>query len=432
MFGAALIMVASVLSLCVIINTVIVSAEPVVELPTLELELRGTTLDEINAGSKDTKYGGTKVTLTGDGAQRAWENVEIKGRGNFTWTEPKKPYRLKFKEKVSLLGMDETKKWVLLTNNFDDSLMRNDLGMFVAHEMGIEYNLIGEFVRLVVDGKGLGVYYVTRAIEVDNTSLSMNDLYGVLVEVDNMYCENEEVWYRSQAGDCLTIKDSVNDGLQYEAMEKFLAKYNRFEVAVRDGNYALVEELVDIKSFADYFVFSEFIGNPDAYVTSYYMYMDGEDDKIHVGPVWDFDKAFGNVNWRKLGIDEEYYGPWSEGFRHRQAFGAEKYEEQMGTEWEKGNELISRTLYYLTEMPEFMELARTVYDKKLSLRRQEVIEQINENAQLIRDAAVIDAEIWGKNDFDEAVEYLKWWVEERFRFFDTKFGGIIIDESVEM
>lgn len=41
-------------------------------------------------------------------------DVKIKGRGNSTWGMPKKPYALKFNEKVSLLNEPQDKSWVLL------------------------------------------------------------------------------------------------------------------------------------------------------------------------------------------------------------------------------------------------------------------------------------------------------------------------------
>ncbi|MBE6541958.1 MAG: hypothetical protein E7672_05880, partial [Ruminococcaceae bacterium] len=55
--------------------------------------------------------------------------VQIKGRGNSTWGWPKKPYKLKFETKTSVLGMEEAKKWILLSNYADYSLIRNYVAM---------------------------------------------------------------------------------------------------------------------------------------------------------------------------------------------------------------------------------------------------------------------------------------------------------------
>ena len=46
--------------------------------------------------------------------------MKIKGRGNTTWALPKKPYKIKFDEKTSLLGEPADKEWVLLANYTDN------------------------------------------------------------------------------------------------------------------------------------------------------------------------------------------------------------------------------------------------------------------------------------------------------------------------
>ena len=53
--------------------------------------------------------------------------TEIKGRGNSTWSLPKKPYRLKLDKKSNVFGMGKNKHWVLLANYYDTSLLRNTL-----------------------------------------------------------------------------------------------------------------------------------------------------------------------------------------------------------------------------------------------------------------------------------------------------------------
>ncbi|MDR1727549.1 MAG: CotH kinase family protein [Acidobacteriota bacterium] len=54
------------------------------------------------------------------------ERRRVKGRGNFTWTLDKKPYSLKLETKASLLGMSSHKRYVLLANHLDKSLLRTE------------------------------------------------------------------------------------------------------------------------------------------------------------------------------------------------------------------------------------------------------------------------------------------------------------------
>ena len=45
----------------------------------------------------------------------------ITGRGNTTWALEKKTYALKLAQAYPLLGMNNTKKWVLLANGYEGS-----------------------------------------------------------------------------------------------------------------------------------------------------------------------------------------------------------------------------------------------------------------------------------------------------------------------
>ena len=49
--------------------------------------------------------------------------IKIKGRGNSTWEQPKQPYSIKLSEKESVLGMPKSKRWVLIANYSDKTLL---------------------------------------------------------------------------------------------------------------------------------------------------------------------------------------------------------------------------------------------------------------------------------------------------------------------
>ena len=113
-------------------------------LPELWIRLAdGLQLRTVNSGSKDTKYPGNTVTLVNaDGSSSEYTNVELKGRGNYTWIQPrmdKKPYQIKFDSKTKIFGMDKAKKWILLANHADGTLMRNKLAFDLAKAMDMPY-----------------------------------------------------------------------------------------------------------------------------------------------------------------------------------------------------------------------------------------------------------------------------------------------------
>lgn len=395
-------------------------------LPVMKISLLDTTLAEVHENGKDVKYSGNQVEISDNGITNFYGGVEFKGRGNFSWSVPKKSYRLKFSEKVDLFGMGKKKKWALIGNYVDDSLMRNDLAYFMSDILMGEYKMEGQFVELFVNEEDLGVYYLVKTMEIDKQAINLRDTEGVLVEMDNVYCELEEKWWVAENGDCLTVKDIVTEDLTDEVMGEFVAEYDEFLEAVDRKDFLAASEMVDMESFAKYFVFSEFTGNPDAYVTSWYLYKDGALDKIHAGPVWDFDAAFGNRSWGDW--SEEFYEPGTTMGRFEYTYekmedfseGACRYDK---TRTMRTTANVSWVVCDLLEMPEFRELVQEVYERDWRDKKDLIVGHIRETAEIIGEAARKDAEIWEKGDFDEEVEYLIWWVENRFLMMDEKYGG---------
>ena len=96
------------------------------------------------------------------------QTVNIKGRGNATWSLPKKPYRLKFDSKVSLFGEKEDKSWVLLANYADKTLMRNQIASYIGKNSLLEYTPSFHFVELILNGAYMGTYQLGEKIKILN------------------------------------------------------------------------------------------------------------------------------------------------------------------------------------------------------------------------------------------------------------------------
>lgn len=379
------------------------------DLPRIELVLDSVSIDEINNGSKEEKYNGKGGTLMIDDTKITLPKFEIKGRGNSTWNKPKNPYQVKFNEKVDLPGLGARKKWVLLANYIDWTHLRNDTMFKMAEMIQEKYARTGEFVELMVDGQNLGVYYIVRKIEIKKDSVDLRDELGVLVEFENLH--DDSYCYETDSGNCLMLKDLVNEDLEEKAMTEFLKSYNEFEKAAKEGDFKKVSELVDVESFAEYFLLSEFSANPDAYTSSQYLYRDGLSDKIHIGPAWDFDFALGNEN---------YY-------------------------WRENDELISSTRVFLygsdennifsllSKMPEFREVVRRIFRERLSGKEDELVGYVKGRAEMIRESVLRDGvkfrfeeedeEHYEDVEFDESVIQLINWIRVRYRFFEQRLGS---------
>ena len=91
------------------------------------------------------------------------DSTEIKGRGNSTWLNPKKPYRLKLFKSASLGGMPTNRHWVLLANFEDKSASRTKLASDLGNYLGINYTPRSIPVELVLNGEHLGSYQLIEA-----------------------------------------------------------------------------------------------------------------------------------------------------------------------------------------------------------------------------------------------------------------------------
>lgn len=395
------------------------------ELPALIINLNDISLSEVNSGSKSMVYGNNSVYI-GDAT---YNDVELKGHGNYSWTLGKKPYRLKFSKKVNLLGMEKSKKWILHPNSVDDSLLRNDLAYYIAELVNGQNMFRGEFVELVVDGEDLGVYYLTRAMEINKQAVDLRDPMGILMELDNAYCEETDRWYLTVMGNCLTVKDVVSDDAENVAAEIFVRDFNILEKAVEDGDLRMVAEVADLKTLAEYYVISELTANQDAFVTSWFFYKDGENDKIHAGLVWDFDGAFGNRNWGNW--PEEFYLPTARMARMEYVLGVD---ESANNFCNYGREIIadsdrpSLLVCKLMDNVEFREMARTIYEERISGKERQILEYMTRRANEIELAARWDAILWKKGDYVEEVKYVRWWLEERMDFLEKNLLYSIIKQ----
>ena len=100
--------------------------------------------------------------------------TEIKVRGNMTASASKKPYKLKLDKKTNLLGMGKNKHWVLLSNPYDRSNLKNDIASKIAAGMGL-YSTKSEFVDVVLNGKCVGLYQLCEHVRVGENRVNITD-----------------------------------------------------------------------------------------------------------------------------------------------------------------------------------------------------------------------------------------------------------------
>ncbi|MBR6702121.1 MAG: CotH kinase family protein, partial [Clostridia bacterium] len=284
----------------------------------------------------------------------------IKGRGNATWQNAKKPYNIKLKNKYKLFGMRKSKKWSLIANYEDSTTMRNAVAYGAAADAGMPYTPEYAPVDLYINGSYLGAYILTSRIEADSKRIDVENLddineeicldkYGDDFDMDTLthggtyglysgllegtykymnipesekstakggYILEMELanrYYDELSGFVTTDSQPITmkepEYASKEQMEFISDYYQRFEDAVKSesGKNAKGEkytDLADLESLAKYYALSEWYGNLDSGLTSTYFYLDSSKDGIlYAGPVWDYDMAFGNFGEGRFGID---------------------------------------------------------------------------------------------------------------------------------
>lgn len=104
---------------------------------------------------------------------------KIQGRGNATWSTSgeKNPFNVKLAESTSLLGMGKAKKWVLLANAYDDSLLKNQITYDFAKYIGVKYQPTCKPVDLYINQQYYGSYQLSEKVEIKSNRIDISDAY---------------------------------------------------------------------------------------------------------------------------------------------------------------------------------------------------------------------------------------------------------------
>lgn len=247
--------------------------------------------------------------ISDDGKQLFTDSVQVRGRGNASWSFPKKPYKIKLFKKANLLGLPaNAREWTLINNYGDKTLMRNLLAFDISKRFEMSYTPVGTPVDVILNGEYKGSYQLCDQIEVrknrvniiemETTDVTLPNLSGgYLIEVD-AYAASEKSWFTSAKGMPITIKSPDDDDIVSQQRNYIVNYFNQMEKTVHEGYMdedADFRKFLDTESFFKHFLVGEFSGNTDTYWSTY-MYKDRNSEKIYTGPVWDFDLAFENDN----------------------------------------------------------------------------------------------------------------------------------------
>ena len=221
--------------------------------------------------------------------------VKLRGRGNTSWSFPKKPFQLKFNEPFEIFGMPGSKKWLLMAHYSDKSLLRTELAFDMSRESDLDWTSDSRFVELIINEEYLGLYQLVEKIEA--TPNRLNSGQGFVLEVNRPNRQGpDDIVFESNFHE-YTIKDPevVYGDVEFELIKDYIMTCEEalFGPDFKDSILGY-QSYIDVNSFVDWYIIHEITKNSEsAWSSSCYLnYLPGE--KLKMGPVWDFDLSLGN------------------------------------------------------------------------------------------------------------------------------------------
>jgi len=313
------------------------------DFPSLHIEADGVPFVDRNLWIDST------FTFTGtDGFEN--ETGRIRGRGQSSWSRfpDKRPLRIRFDNRQSLLGSEHTyRRWVLIAAQSDRSLMRDYFAYHLGGQLdGMDWTPLAQHIHLYVNGEYMGVYLLVDERTVHDGRVEITGdpnptISEYFLEIDWRFyrdsrSQQEGVnFFRINTHPDGIVGRSNNstefvrdflyevrypeDDLTPEHLEYARVFIDSVSRAIRAQDFERISALVDIPSMVDFYIVQELMKNVDVGFSSVFMTIQGQGNtrRLHMGPLWDFDVAAGNTSWQR---NQTPYGLYVGGqfywFRH--------------------------------------------------------------------------------------------------------------------
>ncbi|MDR0431458.1 MAG: CotH kinase family protein [Tannerellaceae bacterium] len=324
----------------------------------------------------------------------------VRGRGNSTWGYIKKPYRIKFGEKTSMFGLGAAKNWVLLANYLDPTFIMNTIAFELGHWLGFDFVNHSNHVELFLNDEYLGNYVLTEQVEVNKHRVNIDEETDFLVEFDRYY--DEDFKFKSPFTNLPVnikspeLKDESGMYFIRQAIEKLDEALYGETTRFPENNYA---DLIDIPTLIDYILVNEIVRNRELLIPgSVYLHRKGN-DKMKMGPLWDFDWGFGYME-----IDHHY-------FENAQT---RLYKEYGQHSYGPGGSFFFRFF----DDPAF----RIAYKNRWNEIKKNLLDLeklIDEKRDYLLKSSIENNKRWNKNiDFSGEIDKMKAWLNIRIEFLD--------------
>ncbi|MCY4299488.1 MAG: CotH kinase family protein [Flavobacteriaceae bacterium] len=243
--------------------------------------------------------------------------LEKKSYGFETWDEQGKDLN------VGLAGYPEEEDWILHGPYIDKTLIRNVLMYDLSNQIG-RYATKTSFYDVTINSQYLGVYVLMEKIKRDKNRVDIKKVKddditgGYIIKIDKT--NNDEIKFIGELGwkskytPWGVLRDEISqrdihflyeypdaDDIKQEQKQYIQNYFEDFEKVLMSDEFKDAEigyrQYIDVDSFVDYLLLNELSRNIDAYRISTYMYKENKNGKLFMGPIWDFNLAFGNADY---------------------------------------------------------------------------------------------------------------------------------------
>lgn len=314
------------------------------------------------------------------GSASAPLTMEIKGRGNYSWTGfDKKPYRIKLADKQPLLGMKKSKHFALLAHADDSNdrkgFMRNAVGFELSRMIGMTYTPDARPLEVVLNGDYIGLYFLTEHIRVDKDRVNIVEQEdeetdnekitgGWLVEIDN-YDDDPHITIKEGGKTTMWITYKTPEVLSHQ-QEQYLTEQMKLidNLVYGDKNSEELWNYLDMDALAKFYIVQELTDNYESFHGSCYLHKElGENEKWYFGPVWDFGSSFNRDKSQYMYQGDVWHNHW---------------------------------IPEICKFPAFMDRVKEIWNEFYNGDYNNIYNFIDTHENLIAQAAVKDKERWSQ------------------------------------
>ncbi len=341
-----------------------------------------------------TQWKDATLRIEGNGAFDDLETVQlqIRGRGNISWGWNKKAFNIKFAKQQKVLGMKKHKRWIMLANYADITMLRNDVAYRISDMTSLKWAPKGHHVELVYNGEYSGTYYLCEQVRVDKDRVAITELpeaadgttinnvapdkVGYLVEFDFHADATKWQWQTSfhhtkygkesiylvkypDEEDLTDAQFNYIKGLIQDLETQLMTikeDSDATEAQINEQYEQIINKNIDPMSFIDYWlVYETCINHEILNPGSVYLHKD-VGGKFFAGPTWDFD--YGTFNFTYAEAQPAANSLYVSGsVWYRYLFRNPKMKAMAKARWKELKPQLQQIPQYITERAEYLKYA---------------------------------------------------------------------------